>query len=177
MPIRFRPTAEPASHLGTGHRSGSEPSTIVVGVDGSEASTRALRWAVEEARLRDAHVLAVHVWLYPLVGTGSSGVPPGYEELRRDANAMLQAAVEAVADTASGVAIERRVVEGIPADELIAAADNAEMLVLGSRGLGGFAGLLLGSVGQQCTHHARCPVVIVPHGERGSESPAYGRSP
>lgn len=155
---------------------GGETKTIVVGVDGSEASLRALRWAVEEAGLRGVRVLAVHAWLYPHVELGYSDVPLGYEELRRDAGETLETAVEAVADTASGVTIESRVVEGIPADELISAAEGAEMLVLGSRGLGGFAGLLLGSVGQQCAHHARCPVVIVPHGEHrrrraGGDSP------
>lgn len=176
MTLRFRPTTEPVGDVATGHRAGGETRTIVVGVDGSETSARALRWAVEEASLRGARILAVHAWLYPHVGIGHSEAPFGYEELRQDADELLQATVQAAADTAPGVAIESRLVEGIPADELLAAADGAEMLVLGSRGLGGFVGLLLGSVGQQCARHARCPVVIVPHVEHGSE-PAGGGSP
>jgi nucleotide-binding universal stress UspA family protein len=161
-----RAAADPGGQGGTG--------TIVVGVDGSEASVDALRWAVAEARLRGARVVAVHAWLFPDVVLRRREPPPGYEELRRSAQEVLDAALESVAETAAGVDVERRVVEGVPSEQLVAAAEGADMLVLGSRGLGGFAGLLLGSVSQQCAHHARCPVVIVHHGERGEGSARAG---
>jgi nucleotide-binding universal stress UspA family protein len=178
MPLPLRPSAGSTPDVGIERGPASESGAIVVGVDGSEASERALRWAIEEARLRDTRVLAVQAWLCPALGIGHRrGAIPGYEELRQDAGEILDAAVNAVGDVAHGVTVERRLVEGIPAEVLIAAADGAAMLVLGSRGLGGFAGLLLGSVGQQCAHHARCPVVIVPHGERGTEATAGGRQP
>lgn len=146
-------------------------SRIVVGVDGSEASLHALRWALHEARLRAARVVAVYVWLFPSLGLRRGETPPsGYEELRQSARDLLDEAVDAVAPDAEGVAVERVVVEGAPPEELAALADGAEMLVLGSRGLGGFAGLLLGSVSQQCAHHAPCPVVIVRRGPTDEDS-------
>jgi len=138
--------------------------SLVVGVDGSEPSLAALRWALDEARLRKARVLAVYVWLFPSLTPRHGGL--GFEELRRSAEELLDDAVESVAGAAEGVEIKRVVVEGTPPEELVAVADGAELLVLGARGLGGFAGLLLGSVSQQCAHHARCPVVIVHRGER-----------
>jgi len=150
-------------------------SRIVVGVDGSEASVDALCWALHEARLRAARVVAVYVWLYPSLGLGLGGTPrPGYDELRRSAEELLDESVDAVAEAPEGVEIERVVVEGAAPEQLMAAADGAEMLVLGSRGLGGFAGLLLGSVSQQCAHHARCPVVIVRHGAADESSTQPG---
>ena len=149
----------------------SRQGTIVVGVDGSEASSRALRWALDEARLRGSRLTAVHVWLFAGVGVRHGWFPLAYDDFRRDAEAVLAEAVAAAVETAPGVEVEQRVVEGVPAERLVAAAADAEMLVVGSRGLGGFSGLLLGSVGQQCAQHARCPVVIVPHVAR-SEEPA-----
>ncbi len=138
-------------------------SGIVVGVDGSEASHAALRWALREARLRGLPLLALHAWVCPSLGLGRR--PPGYEGFREAAGELLDEALAACAGAARGVEVERVVVEGAPAEELLAAAEDAELLVLGSRGLGGFAGLLLGSVSQQCAHHARCPVVIVRGGD------------
>lgn len=150
--------------------------TIVVGVDGSDASVDALRWALQEARLRAARVVAVYVWLFPSLGLRPAGAsPPGFDELWRSAGELLDESVGAVAESAEGVEIERVVVEGAPSEQLTAIAADAEMLVLGSRGLGGFAGLLLGSVSQQCAHHARCPVVIVRHrAEDGSPDASGG---
>jgi len=141
---------------------------VVAGVDGSPESIEALRFALEEGRLRGTSVRAVLAWqLPPLLAAGDpfvlgSGFDPSLvepSELRRVAQERLAAAV-AQATSAPG-AVEQQVVEGHPAECLVAAAADAELLVVGSRGRGGFGGLLLGSVGQACAQHARCPVVIV----------------
>jgi nucleotide-binding universal stress UspA family protein len=138
-------------------------SVIVVGVDGSEPSKEALHWALGEARLRQATLRAIYAWLYPNVG-GRGYIPPELLDravLSRSAQAKLDAAVTEVAGTSPGVDLERTVVEGPTARVLVEAGEEAELLVVGSRGHGGLAGLLLGSVSQQCVHHAACPVVIV----------------
>jgi nucleotide-binding universal stress UspA family protein len=136
-------------------------SVIVVGVDGSEASKRALRWAIEEGRLRHVTVRAVHAWQYP-VSDAWAGVPVNiYDVLEEDAKEQL-ASIVAEAD---GEGVEQVVVLGAAPWALLDASRDAELLVVGSRGLGGFKGLLLGSVSQQCVHHALCPVVVIPHAE------------
>jgi nucleotide-binding universal stress UspA family protein len=136
---------------------------IVVGVDGSGSSSDAIRWAVNEARLRTTKVEAVYAWQSPLV-MGFQYIPPDLidpQALDRHAREIVEAAVAEVGDVPDDVEIAARAVEGPPAGVLIDASHDAELLVLGSRGRGGFQGLLLGSVGQQCVHHAVCPVVIV----------------
>lgn len=135
--------------------------TIVVGVDGSEASVRALRWAVEEARLRNARVRAVHAWSYPHVSTYHQAVRALSAPLAEEAEATLDRAVREGAAGAAGVEIEQVVVEGPAAAALVDASSDASLLVVGSRGLGGFSGLLLGSVSHQAASHASCAVVIV----------------
>ena len=133
---------------------------IVVGVDGSQSAREALQWAVDEARRRDATVEAVYAWHQPFL-TGyvmESELDLGdYEE---DAQKVLDSAVDAVGD--QGVAIERKLVGGSASGALVDEAKGASLLVVGSRGRGGFTGLLLGSVSQQSAHHAPCPVVIIP---------------
>jgi nucleotide-binding universal stress UspA family protein len=121
---------------------------IVVGVDHSPGAKAALVFAEEEARLRGATLRAVHVWQY------------GYVDLHAAAEAALEASVRE-ALPASDVEIEQRVVQGLAAGVLVHESRDADLLVVGSRGHGGFAQLLLGSVSQQCAHHAECPVVIV----------------
>jgi nucleotide-binding universal stress UspA family protein len=140
---------------------------IVVGVDGSEGSETALRWAVEEARLRDGVVEVVTAWTYPYVGeaAGMAAFSVDGAELESAAAAVVQSMIDAVADSGSGsVTLEPRVVRGDAAAALLRVAkeDGADLLVVGSRGRGGFTGLMLGSVSQQCVHHAPCPVVVVP---------------
>ena len=139
---------------------------VVVGVDGSPGSLTALRFALEEARLRGAGVRAVGAWQVPTT-VSASGVPaldPGLpDQLQLEARDALERALEDAGDLAAGVAIEPVVRLGAPAQVLLEEAQDADLLVVGSRGLGGFRGLLLGSVGQQCAHHAPCPLVIVPH--------------
>ena len=146
-------------------------SEIVVGVDGSEESKRALGWAADEARLRDARLVAVLAWTPAVVAPGpwpAIEVPmPDPDELETGMTAALSSAVDEVLGPERDIEVEQRVVRGSAAPMLVEAARDAELLVVGSRGHGGFAGLLLGSVSQQCAHHASCPVVIVRRPERG----------
>ena len=138
-------------------------SVIVAGVDGSEGSKEALRFALAEATLRGATVRAVHAWSLPIAFGGPYMPPQPYDgtELQDQARASLDADVDEVLREGSPVDVERVVERGSPADVLVHAAEGADMLVVGSRGHGGFAGLLLGSVSQQCAQHAPCAVVIV----------------
>ena len=136
---------------------------IVVGVDGSSGSELALRWALAESRVRQTNVRAVHAWLAP-ASTGWGYLPPELfdtEALTRGAQETVEDAVRKVAGEDSEVEIEAVAREGAADDVLCEEAASAELLVVGSRGHGGFTGLLLGSVGQQCAHRASCPVVIV----------------
>jgi nucleotide-binding universal stress UspA family protein len=139
---------------------------VVVGVDSSEGAKAALRFALEEAKLRQATLRVVHTWQFGYIGVrGIEGLTPvvgaDLGDLRRTAEVALDAVMYEVAPDPDGVAIERRVSEGAPATILVDESREADLLVVGSRGHGGFAGLLLGSVSQQCAHHAACPVVIV----------------
>lgn len=137
---------------------------IVVGVDGSSASRDALRWAIEEARIWDGAVEAVHVWSYPVMTYMPGIVPPptfAREDLEAEARHVLDTTVDALTgDVAPGLPLERVVVEGSAAKLLIERSRQADMLVVGHRGYGGFTGLLLGSVAEQCAVHAGCPSVI-----------------
>ncbi len=139
---------------------------IVVGVDGSESSRRALRFALDEARLRDRAVRMVGVWHVPVAAYGGAMVPPDpglVNDLEPQTRLVLERVLEDAGDDAAGLEVETVVREGAPVAMLLEEAQDADLLVVGSRGLGGFRGLLLGSVGQQCAHHSPCPVVIVPH--------------
>jgi len=139
---------------------------VAVGIDGSDGSLHALRWALQEARLRGARLRAVLAWSY--LDQPPDGFDPAYSE--DDARRQLDQALVAGAVDADGVEIERVVVCGLPSRALLDAARDADLLVVGSRGLGGFKGLLLGSVSQQVTQHAQCPVVVVPGEERPTPS-------
>ncbi len=134
---------------------------IVVGIDGSEGSEAALRWAVAEARLRGAMISAVTAWSAMLSSPGPDLLPVDLMPYEEAANATLREVLDKV--PSEGVTIEVAVAVGAPADALLKASHGASLVVVGSRGRGGFAGLLLGSVSQQIAHHARCPVVIIPH--------------
>jgi nucleotide-binding universal stress UspA family protein len=146
------------------------PGTIVVGVDGSPASHAAARWALAEARLRDARLVAVHAWTYiPLAAVGDPGmIPmpagdlPGQLELEEKAAAeeLDRALVEAFPDGLPAE-LEKRLVEGDAAEALITEARDAELVVVGSRGRGGFKSALLGSVSGHVVQHAGCPVVVI----------------
>jgi nucleotide-binding universal stress UspA family protein len=140
--------------------------TIVVGVDGSVEGDQALRWAYEEARLRGADLHVVHAWIYPYVGP-RAGAHEAYDDMKAEAGRTLESVVDRVVSSLPpGVNVEPVLVEGSPAGELLREGKEALMIVVGSRGRGGFASLLLGSTSQQVAHHASCPVVIFrhPHG-------------
>jgi nucleotide-binding universal stress UspA family protein len=137
---------------------------IVVGFDGSECAERALQWAIDEAKVRGAHLRVVTTWHVPTMIYGAPGFVPvvaaPLDEAARDwANGVASGAVEKA--RGQGVEAESIAPEGQPADVLIDASERASLLVVGSRGHGGFVGLLVGSVGQQCAHHAACPLVII----------------
>ena len=137
---------------------------IVVGVDGSKCSHSALRFALNEARIRQAKLRIVVVWHVPLAAYGAGWAPPPphlVEDSEAAANDILEEALQLVKDDAGSVEIESVVREGQSAQILIEEAEKAELLVIGSRGRGGFRELMLGSVSQQCAHHALCPVTIV----------------
>ncbi|MBP0450616.1 universal stress protein [Kitasatospora sp. RG8] len=134
--------------------------TIVVGVDGSPSSSAALRWALELARLDGSTVAAVIAWDYPpLSGWGLSIPGPEIEEAAR--LALADAVKREVDSTGSPVPIRQRTEYGHPADVLLQTARGARLLVVGSRGFGGFKGTVLGSVSRHCVEHAPCPVVVV----------------
>ncbi len=136
---------------------------VVVGVDGSKESSTALRWAAAEARLRRAKLTVVEAWQRPTPGFGSYiAVPPDtFEDWATVTAASLKEQVDSVVGDDASLEVLRKVAEGPPARVILEAAEGADLVVVGSRGRGGFSGLLLGSVSAQVAHHARCPVTIV----------------
>ncbi len=138
----------------------SSTSLIVVGVDGSPLSQTALGFAVDEARLRHA---SLHVtYAYPVLAsalTGSTG-NDYYEQVETEAKKYLQGVIDA-APSVEGVDVTWLAVPGNPSEVLIEASREATLLVIGSRGVGGFMGLLMGSVSTQCVHYSHCPVLVV----------------
>jgi nucleotide-binding universal stress UspA family protein len=144
--------------------------SIVVGVDGSDASHDALRWAAEEAKLRSASLVALHAWSFvpaqPIGDPGMLAVPagdlPGQLDAESDAaQVSLDRAVEDAIGTGSDVELERRLVEGDAGEALVAASEDAVLVVVGSHGRSGFKAALLGSVSRHVVNHAACPVVVV----------------
>ena len=131
---------------------------IVVGVDGSPASIRALKWALDQAVLTSAAVEAINAWQYPQVPGGQVSAM-GFN-FSANAEQILKNAVESVG--ASTESVTTRTVLGHPVQVLVDASGGADLLVVGSRGHGGFAGMLLGSVSGQVATYAQCPTVIVP---------------
>ncbi len=132
---------------------------IVVGVDGSPSSERALEWAIAEARRTSAALHVVTAWTFPMaLGYAFTTT---VHEVRQGAQDTVDRALARVAQVAPEVAASGETIEQVPAPALVAAAKGAELLVVGSRGLGGFEGLLVGSVSQYCSRHATCSVVVV----------------
>lgn len=135
---------------------------VVVGVDGGPDSLRALKWAAEYAAALDAPLIALTAYQLPAVyGPYAMAGWEGSSELERSAREMLADAVRnALGDDAS---YKPAVLQGHAAEALIAASGDARLVVVGSRGRGGFTGMLLGSVSQHVVAHAHCPVVVLPH--------------
>jgi nucleotide-binding universal stress UspA family protein len=132
----------------------------VVGIDGSECSVAALRWAAQQAHLTGSSLEVVMSWEWPN-SYGFGYVIPDNFDPESDAHKMLDDAVEKIRGAFPDVKVQPVVVEGHPALTLVEAAREADILVVGSRGHGEFSGMLLGSVSEYCSHHASCPVTIV----------------
>ncbi|GIF18840.1 nucleotide-binding universal stress UspA family protein [Actinoplanes tereljensis] len=139
---------------------------IVVGVDSSQGSRAALGWALTQARLTGAAVEAVAAWQQPATYEYSYGAlpfpSPGDGIAAITEKILAETVAEVVGTAAQPVDVRIKVAHGPAAQVLLEAAAGAELLVVGSRGHGAFAGMLLGSVSQHCTQHAPCPVIVIP---------------
>ena len=136
---------------------------VVVGVDGSEHGEAALQFAAEEAVLRGASLRVVCAWEFPMNLTADIGLVPGLmQRFAEEGEEIVREAVARVAELRPSVACEPRAVEGHAGSVLLDEARGAILLVVGSRGRGELAGVLLGSVSHQVLHHAPCPVTVVP---------------
>ena len=134
--------------------------TIVVGIDGSECSEQALRWAIEEARASDRTLLLVHVWHWRNDALASPMSLVGAPDARKAGRHLLtRAAAQA---RHHGIAVSTRLLEGAAPTTLAKAADGAAMLVVGSHSHRSRTKVLFGSVSRGCIQHARCPVVVMP---------------
>jgi nucleotide-binding universal stress UspA family protein len=154
----------PPQDTTAGGRPGGEPSArVVVGIDGSDSSRRALQWSLEEGRLRRAEVDVVHAWAPPrLAAYPFAGLPLDAGALEKHARTLLDRFVDGQDLRGQPATVERILIEGRAAPAVLDTAIGADLVVLGTRGLGGFAGLLLGSVAHHVGYHARCPLVVVP---------------
>lgn len=132
---------------------------IVVGVDGSQPSHRALEWAITEARLRDGHLRVVTGWRVPAATVDQMGTAREIEAVKHLAHQQQHRALIGV--RLEGVNVTREVHEGSAAAVLLNASQDADLLVVGSHGYGGLTAALLGSVSNHIAHHAPCPVLIV----------------
>ena len=139
-----------------------------MGVDGSDASQEALRWAAEEARLRSVPLVAVHAWSFvppqPIGDPGMLAMPAGDlpGQLGAESDAARIALDGAVEDVLGADAeVERKLVEGDAGEALVAESGSAQLVVVGSHGRSGFKAALLGSVSRHVANHAACPVVVV----------------
>lgn len=141
---------------------------LVVGVDGSAGGASALEWALRQAVLTGASVDAIACWQIPTMnGAGGFGVYVDwstYDLAGATTEVLAKGLVEAVGKVpgADDVSVRSRVVQGYPTRILLQAAEQADLLVLGSRGHGELSGMLLGSVSLHCVTHAHCPVLVVP---------------
>lgn len=136
---------------------------IVVGVDGSEVSLEAVEWAAAEAVERHRRLRVVHAFIWPLlrVPVGPSEYGPPDAGLRAQAQRILDEALLRARQSAPGIDVAGAMPVGAPVPVLLSEIEQAPLVVLGSRGLGGFSGLLLGSTGVQVAAHASCPVIVV----------------
>lgn len=140
---------------------------VVVGVDGSGRSARALEFAADEASLRGVELIAVHVWRTPLTAGPTDTMPQVYdiELLEADQHRLLSAALAGLGDRHPGLSVRPELGRGSPGSVLTSWSRSAQMTVVGDRGHGGFVGLLVGSVSQHLIFHSACPIAVV-HDER-----------
>jgi len=137
------------------------PPVIVVGLDGSESSSQALLWAYQEAKLRGAVIRAVKAWELP-IPTYAAYIPEQiYVDAAKDASTSVDDQIERVLGPHPDVTVTTEVHEGDASQVILDHSEDADMIVVGSRGLGGFSGVLLGSVSSRVVHHAKCPVVVI----------------
>jgi nucleotide-binding universal stress UspA family protein len=150
--IVTRGTADPAA-------------AVLLGVDGSPANDPAVGFAFEEAALRDVSLTALHTWTHPVSTGPGDMLPQVYDvaEVDADEARVLAEALAGWHDKYPDVVVHRALIHGGARQALIHATGRAQLVVVGTRGRGGFTGLLLGSVSQAILHHAPCPVAIVPH--------------
>ena len=139
---------------------------IIVGIDGSDHSLHALEWAIREAAVRHAPLTVLTVQQAIAGYWGGPVLYPGDEDLAEKARETAQEETDRVLEKIDSESrppsVTVRAIIGLPAEALLEAAADADMLVVGSRGTGGFKRLLMGSVSLQVTHHASCPVVVIP---------------
>ncbi|HEX8008053.1 MAG TPA: universal stress protein [Trebonia sp.] len=145
-------------------------SGIIVGIDGSAHSRRALEWAIKEAVIRRAPLTVLTVQQAVAGYWGGAVRYPGDDDLAEQALKAAQQETDEVlgqfGDQARPPSVTVQAVTGLPAEALLSAAADADMIVVGSRGSGGFRKLLMGSVSSQVAHHAHCPVVVIPADDR-----------
>ncbi|MFG1609744.1 universal stress protein [Actinoplanes sp. NPDC049265] len=139
---------------------------VVVGVDGSASAARALTFAAQEASLRGTELVALHAWTMPALVGPPAMMPLAYDPpaIALEEQRVLAEALAGIGEKHPDLTVRRELPPGPPARALIDAARHAQLVVVGSRGRGGFAGMLLGSVSQHLLHHATCPVVVVESG-------------
>lgn len=145
---------------------------IVVGVDGSPDSVRALRWAAQLAALFGSPIEAIMVWEPPIEFGWTYPVALRTDDWQERCMQAMHRAVDEAYGTQRPPRLRLRVIEGYPAARLIEASKGAELLIVGSRGHGGFASLVLGSVGVKCVEHAHCPVLVARHEHTAAEHAA-----
>jgi len=138
---------------------------VLVGVDGSPANQPAIGYAFEQAALRRVPLVALHAWAHPVASGSGDMLPLVYDldEVQAAEERVLSEALAGWSEKYPDVTVERVVRHGSVRSTLIEASGRAQLVVVGARGRGGFAGLLLGSVSQAVLHHAACPVAVVPH--------------
>ncbi len=146
------------------------PTSVVVGVDGSEASGRAAEWAAAQAERTGGRLEVISAWEFPMSWGNAIPLPSDFDP-EADARAVIDPVVTALRDAHPSLEIHLHVVEGHAADVLVEASRRAALLVVSSRGHRSFSGVVLGSVSQHCVTHAECPVVVV----RTPSAPRHSR--
>ncbi|MDA3646789.1 universal stress protein [Saccharopolyspora indica] len=135
------------------------PQTVLVGVDGSDESVRALRWAANQVREVGGIVHAAMIWHQPV--QFGYRLPTSDTELEQRARKSLDAVVDGIKAEFPSVDVRSRLVRGHVVDEMVALSKQADLLVVGNKGHGAFTGMMVGSVALKLVHHAACPVVVV----------------